>query len=182
MTMPSSSNQTGIGKKGAGAMARQRSRNTTPLSSIPPPSASLPAIEEFDTEYLEVAAKLHLFRPITYDDLVDPTPSSTPIPDSRTLEAVIQRLKQFGELIEKRSKFSDFAVRAIGQARSHELQAASHSEPAGQKGTVTKKAKHNKRKADEQLPDGRLFLVFSSAPSLSCLVHVYFACLFFFRG
>ena len=137
------------------------------MSSLPPPSASLPTIEEFDTEYLQVSEKLQLFRPITYDDLVDPIPTSTPIPDSRTLEAVIQRLKQFGDLIEKRSKFSDFAVRAIAQLRSQELQHAAHQDNSGQKGTLKKK-----RKATDQPPGGgespvKLLLPFlDTAPSV----------------
>ena len=145
--MPPGSSQKG--KKSAGGIGRQRSRNTTPMPSLPPPSASLPTIEEFDTEYLQVSEKLQLFRPITYDDLVDPIPASTPIPDSRTLEAVIQRLKQFGDLIEKRSKFSDFAIRAIAQLRSQELQHAAHQDNSGQKGTLKKK-----RKATDQPPGG----------------------------
>ncbi|KAJ2902831.1 hypothetical protein MKZ38_000025 [Zalerion maritima] len=150
----------GMGKKGAGAISRQRSRNTTPISLPPPSSAKLPPTEEVDTEYLQVAAKLHLFRPITYDDLVDSTPASAPIPDSRTLDAVITRLKEFGELIEKRSLFSDFAMRAIAQARSQELQHSSAHMESGQKGALKKK-----RKATEQPAAALFFSLRQTRPS-----------------
>src|SRR4051812_24861350 len=96
-------------KKGGIAMARQRSRNTTPLSTSP--TASLPPVETVETEYLEL--KFDLFRNITYEDLVDPSASNAVIPDSKSLDGIVSRLQRLQDLVEKRGTFCDRGMRVL---------------------------------------------------------------------
>ena len=108
------------GKKGAAsAMARQRSRNTTPslpsTSTTSSTSPSLPPIETVDTEYLDL--KIELFRNITIEDLVDAGVSNTVIPDSRSLDAIVARLQQLQDVVERRGNFCDRGMRLLAQNR-----------------------------------------------------------------
>lgn len=110
--MPPASSQKGTGKKGAGAIARQRSRNTTP-SSVPlvTASASLPPVERKQTEYLEL--DYDTFRNITYDDVVDQNASGSHMPESKSLAGIITRFEQLQETLEKRSTFCDRGMRLL---------------------------------------------------------------------
>lgn len=113
--MPPASSQKGTGKKGAGAIARQRSRNTTP-SSVPlvTASASLPPIEHKQTEYLDL--EYDTFRNITYDDVVDQNASGSHMPESKSLAGIITRFEQLQETLEKRSVFCDRGMRQLVNA------------------------------------------------------------------
>ncbi|TPX17035.1 uncharacterized protein E0L32_012312 [Thyridium curvatum] len=110
--MPLASGQKGTGKKNAGSIARQRSRNTTP-SSIPP-TASLPPIETVETEYLDL--KFELFRNITYEDIIDSAAASA-IPDSRSLDGTLTRLQRLLETVEQRGTYYDRGMRLLAQNR-----------------------------------------------------------------
>lgn len=110
--MPLASGQKGTGKKNAGSIARQRSRNTTP-SSIPP-TASLPPIETVETEYLDL--KFELFRNITYEDIMDSAAASA-IPDSRSLDGTLTRLQRLLETVEQRGTYYDRGMRLLAQNR-----------------------------------------------------------------
>lgn len=107
--MPPGSSQKGTGKKGAGAIARQRSRNTTP-SSVPP-AASLPPIETKQTEYLDL--NYESFRNITYEDIVDQNVSSSHMPESKSLDGIMTRFQRLNETLEKRSSFCDRGMRLL---------------------------------------------------------------------
>lgn len=107
--MPPASSQKGTGKKGASAIARQRSRNTTP-SSVPL-SASLPPIETKQTEYLDL--NYDSFRNITYEDVVDQNASSSHMPESKSLDGIMSRFQKLNETIEKRSLFCDRGMRLL---------------------------------------------------------------------
>lgn len=110
--MPPASSQKGTGKKGANAISRQRSRNTTP-SSVPLP-ASLPPIETKQTEYLDL--NYDSFRNITYEDVVDQNASSSLMPESKSLDGIMSRFQKLNETIEKRSSFCDRGMRLLVSA------------------------------------------------------------------
>lgn len=110
--MPPGSSQKGTGKKGASAIARQRSRNTTP-SSVPLP-ASLPPIETKQTEYLDL--NYDSIRNISYEDVVDQNASSSHMPESKSLDGIMSRFQKLNEMIEKRSSFCDRGMRLLVSA------------------------------------------------------------------
>lgn len=107
--MPPASSQKGTGKKGAGAIARQRSRNTTP-SSVPPP-ASLPPIETKQTEYLDL--NYDSFRNITFEDIVDQHASASGMPDTKNIDGIMTRLQRLSETLERRHNFCDRGMRLM---------------------------------------------------------------------
>jgi transcriptional adapter 3 len=111
--MPPGNSSQGTGKKGSAAMARQRSRNTTP--SIASPTATLPPIEEIDTEYLDL--KFELFRNITLEDLIDPGSSASTLPDSKNLDGIISRLNRLQDIVEKRNQVCDKGMRMLAKYR-----------------------------------------------------------------
>lgn len=111
--MPPASSQKGTGKKGAGAIARQRSRNTTP-SSVPLVTASLPPIETKQTEYLDL--NYDTFRNITYEDVVDQNASGSHMPESKSLDGIMTRFQRLQDTLEKRSTFCDRGMRLLVSA------------------------------------------------------------------
>lgn len=157
--MAPASSQKGTGKKGANAIARQRSRNTTP-SSVPPP-ASLPPIETKQTEYLDL--NYDSFRNITYEDIVDQNASSSHMPESRSLDGIMTRFQRLQDTLEKRSTFCDRGMRllvgalrarmdevAAERTREEERQRLEDDERA-RKASKANKANKKKRKATESL-------------------------------
>lgn len=107
--MPPGPSQKGTGKKGANAIARQRSRNTTP-SSVPVP-ASLPPIEPKQTDYLDL--NYESMRNISYEDVVDQHASSSHMPESKSLDGIMNRFQKLNEMVEKRSAFCDRGMRLL---------------------------------------------------------------------
>jgi len=165
---PSSSSQKGPGKK-AGASAirqqqqqqqqRDRSRNTTP--SAVPPSASLPPIEDVETETLDL--RFELFRNLTYEDMVDPSTSNTATPDSKSLDGIISRLQKLGDTIEKRGLNCDRGMRLLAKnrkARIDELavergrEEERRQKEADEEDREQRKSNKKKRKATENLAPG----------------------------
>lgn len=110
---PGGSSQKGTGKKGAGAIARQRSRNTTP-SSIPP-QTTLPPVETFESEHFEL--KFDLMRNLTYEDLFEQGASSSAIPDARNLDGISGRLQKLQDITEKRGAGCDRGMRLLAGTR-----------------------------------------------------------------
>lgn len=162
--MPPASSQKGTGKKGAGAIARQRSRNTTP-SSVPLVTASLPPIETKQTEYLDL--DYDTFRNITYEDIVDQNASSSHMPESRSLDGIMTRFQRLQDTLEKRSTFCDRGMRLLVsalRARMDEAAAERSREEERQRmeddERVRKANKANKKKrkaADSLAPqDGKI--------------------------
>ena len=157
--MPPASSQKGTGKKGAGAIARQRSRNTTP-SSVPPP-ASLPPIEVKQTEYLDL--NYDSFRNLTYEDVVDQTAISSGMPESKNLDGMMTRLQRLQETLERRHNFCDRGMRLLvpllrarlDDERSREEERlrreAAEDDERARKANKANKANKKKRKAADSL-------------------------------
>lgn len=177
--MPPASSQKGTGKKGAGAIARQRSRNTTP-SSVPlvTASASLPPIETKQTEYLDL--NYDSFRNITYEDVVDQNASGSHMPESKSLAGIITRFDQLQETLEKRSTFCDRGMRLLVnalRARMDEAAAERNREEERQqmqdeeRARKANKANKKKRKAADTLAphDGSIGEFWQLPLVLNCL-------------
>lgn len=142
--MPPGSQKGTGGKKGAGAM-RQRSRNTTP-SSVPA-TASLPPIETYDTEYLEL--RIERFRALTADDVVDQGVSNAMMPDAKSLDGMVARLQRLANTIELRSNFYDKGMRSLATARKNRVDEA---DEAGRTDDEEREKKpRKKRKAPDSL-------------------------------
>lgn len=113
MPIPS---QKGTGKKG-GAASRQRSRNTTP-SLAPPATASLPVIETYDAEYLEL--RVERFKGQVNDDVEQGTTGAM-MPDTKSLDGMVARLQRLASTIELRSNFYDKGMRILAMARKNRV-------------------------------------------------------------
>ncbi|OTA98899.1 hypothetical protein M426DRAFT_325607 [Hypoxylon sp. CI-4A] len=144
--MPPAPSQKGTGKKNAGI--GKRSRNTTPMSGLPP-SANIPPVEIIETEFLDL--KLESVRTITYDDLVDSSASNAVIPDSKSLDGLITRLGKLNEIIERRGTWCDKGMRLVADERKifyDEMVAAGRRDDARREGEESeKRANKKKRKA-----------------------------------
>lgn len=174
--MAPGSSQKGTGKKGAGAIARQRSRNTTP-SSVPPP-ASLPPIETKQTEYLDL--NYDSFRNITLEDIVDQHASNSGMPDTRNIDGIMTRLQRLSETLERRHNFCDRGMRLMvpilrtrmDEERSREEERLrKEAEQDEERARKANKANKKKRKAADTLAPNdnnigqSLHLVFFPLPS-----------------
>ncbi|KAK3393720.1 histone acetyltransferases subunit 3-domain-containing protein [Podospora didyma] len=160
--MPPPSSQKGTGKKGGASVMRQqqqRSRNTTP--SAIPAVASLPPIENVETETLDL--RFEVFRNLTYEDMVEPSASNAIIPDSKSLDGLLTRLQRLGEVIEKRGTYCDRGMRLLAQTRKVRIDEMAvergREEERRQKAEEDeereRKANKKKRKATENLaPQG----------------------------
>ncbi|KOS18993.1 Chromatin-remodeling complexes subunit NGG1 [Escovopsis weberi] len=109
--MAPASGQKGTGKKNSAAMQKQ-SRNSTP---VPLPTSALPPQEFYDPDYLNT--RVILFANLTYDDLVDQSASVAPLPDSRSIDAMLDKLKSLVGIMEKRSTFYDRGMRYLADER-----------------------------------------------------------------
>lgn len=136
--------QKGTGKKGAGSM-RQRSRNTTPSSA--PTTASLPPIETYDAEYLEL--RIERFRALTTDDVVDQGVANAMMPDTKSLDGMVARLQRLANTIELRSNFYDKGMRTLAMARKNRVEEA--DETARTDDEEREKKPRKKRKAPDSL-------------------------------
>ncbi|KAL8393546.1 hypothetical protein RB595_003331 [Gaeumannomyces hyphopodioides] len=127
--MPPASSQKGTGKKGAGSIARNRSRNTTPsissaaaaAAAAPQPSL-LPPVETIETEFVEL--KFEILRNITYEDLFDQGAgaASPVIPDSRALDHIGSRLQRLQDIVEKRGVSCDRGMRLLADKRNDRVE------------------------------------------------------------
>ncbi|KAI2630250.1 histone acetyltransferases subunit 3-domain-containing protein [Hypomontagnella submonticulosa] len=138
--MPPAPSQKGTGKKNAGAIGK-RSRNTTPMSSLPS-SAVIPPVDIIETEFLDL--KLESVRSITYDDLVDSTASNALIPDSKSLDGLITRLGKLNEIIESRGTWCDKGMRLVAAERKNfydDMASARRRDDARREGENKKKRK-----------------------------------------
>ncbi|KAM0335274.1 hypothetical protein ACHAQA_000319 [Verticillium albo-atrum] len=153
--MPPPASQKGTGKKSGAGAIRQRSRNTTP-SSVPSSGssgggASLPPIEAIDAEYLSL--RVEQFRNITYDDLVDQSTSSAPVPDSKSVDGMIARLTRLQEVIDRRTNFCDKAMRDLSVQRKHHVDDIVEKEET-RTDDDRKRSNKKKRKAADSLAPG----------------------------
>ena len=93
-------------------MRQSRSRNTTPslAGSVVPPA------ESGETSYL--ALPIQTFG--TSDDIVESYGS--PIPSSKDLETLLERLKRLVDVVETRGAVCDRGMRMLAQARKDRLE------------------------------------------------------------
>ncbi|KAI1331046.1 histone acetyltransferase subunit 3 [Xylariaceae sp. FL0255] len=148
--MPPAPGQKGTGKKGSGAKP-PRSRNTTPMSSLPT-AASIPPIEVLETEYLDL--RLEYLPALKNDDLVDQTVWNAVIPDSRSLDGLHSRLGQLDELIERRGTWSDKAMRLVATKKKEYMEDVSSGARKDGSEEGEKKLNKKKRKANDNLAPG----------------------------
>lgn len=144
--MAPSSSQKGTGKKNAAAIPK--SRNSTP---VPAATSSLPPQEFYDPDYLNT--RVILFPNLTYEDLVDQGASNATVPDSRTVDAMLDKLKSLINIMEKRSTFYDRGMRYLADERKRRPDGMDVRLDNDQDG---KKSKHKKKKGSDSLaaPDG----------------------------
>ena len=144
--------QKGPGKTKAAAMQKQ-SRNTTPAPA-PVATASLPPQEFYDPDYL--SARVILFRNLAYDDLVDQSASNATVPDSRSVDGLIERLKSLHSIMEKRSAFYDRGMRFLADERKKRPDNYNSARADGEQ--EGKRPKHKRKKGPDTLApqDGNL--------------------------
>lgn len=139
--MAPGSSQKGTGKKNA-AMQKQ-SRNSTPA---PAATSSLPPQEFYDPDYLNT--RVILFANLTYDDLVDHGASNATVPDSKTVDAMLDKLKSLTNIMEKRSTFYDRGMRHLADERKNRPDDFDRMHVDGE--TEGKKSKHKRKKGEGQ--------------------------------
>ncbi|KAK5992653.1 Chromatin-remodeling complexes subunit NGG1-like protein [Cladobotryum mycophilum] len=137
------SGQKGTGKKNSAAMQKQ-SRNSTP---VPPPTSSLPPQEFYDPDYLNT--RVILFANLAYDDLVDQGASNAPVPDSRSIDAMLEKLKSLVGIMEKRSAFYDRGMRHLADERKKRPDEYDRMRIDGEQ--EGKKPKHKRKKGSDSL-------------------------------
>ena len=110
--MPSGSSQKGTGKKNAAiANMQKQSRNSTPV-----PTSALPPQDTYDPDYLNT--RVIIFRnSMSFDDVVDQSASVAPVPDSRNVAAMLEKLQSLSNIMEKRSTFYDRGMRHLADER-----------------------------------------------------------------
>jgi transcriptional adapter 3 len=139
--MPPGAGPTGNGKKHAAAAIQKQSRNSTPA-----PSASLPTQEPYDPDFLNT--RVILFQDsLSYDDLVDQHASNAAVPDSKSVDAMLAKLKDLVGVMEKRSNFYDRGMRFLADERKKrpEDYGGADGEQEG------KRPKHKRKKASDSL-------------------------------
>ncbi|KAI9171642.1 Chromatin-remodeling complexes subunit NGG1 [Paramyrothecium foliicola] len=144
--MAPASGQKGTGKKN-NAIAMQKSRNSTPA-----PTSSLPPQEAYDPDYLNT--RVILFQNLSYDDLVDQGASNATVPDSKSIDAMLEKLKSLTNIMEKRSAFYDRGMRFLADERKKRPDDYDRMRTDGdQEG---KRPKHKRKKASDGLvpPEG----------------------------
>ncbi|KAI2614932.1 histone acetyltransferases subunit 3-domain-containing protein [Hypoxylon sp. NC1633] len=154
--MPPAPSQKGTGKKNSGAIGKQRSRNTTPMSTVPS-NAIIPPVDIIETEFLDL--RLELVRTLSFDDLVDSNASNAVIPDSKSLDGLITRLGKLNELIDRRGTWCDKGMRLVAaQRKTHydEMASATRRDDPRREGDddSERRANKKKRKANDNLAPG----------------------------
>ncbi|KAH6990926.1 histone acetyltransferases subunit 3-domain-containing protein [Ilyonectria sp. MPI-CAGE-AT-0026] len=153
---PGGPGQKGTGKKNSAAMQKQ-SRNTTPApaaTAAAAGTASLPPQEFYDPDYLNT--RVILFRNLTYDDLVDQSASNATVPDSKSLDGMIERLKSLTNIMEKRSTFYDRGMRHLADERK-KRPTEDYDRGRAEGEQEGKRPKHKRKKTDSlAAPDGNV--------------------------
>ncbi|ATY63337.1 histone acetyltransferase subunit 3 [Cordyceps militaris] len=137
--MAPGSSQKGTSKKNA-AMQKQ-SRNSTPA---PTATSSLPPSEFYDPDYLNT--RVILFANLSYDDLVDHGASNATVPDSKTVDGMLEKLKSLTNIMEKRSTFYDRGMRHLADERKNRPDDFDRMHADGE--NEGKKSKQKRKKGD----------------------------------
>ncbi|ETS81239.1 hypothetical protein PFICI_06241 [Pestalotiopsis fici W106-1] len=151
--MPPVPSQKGTGKKGSGVV-RQRSRNTTPNAAPPPGTAGLPQGDTIETDFIK-DLKFESLPTITYEDLIESGASNANIPDSKSLDGLINRLTKIHDIIEGRGSYCDRGMRLVAGERSkmhfEDVSSAGREDEKPRRDDDEKKANKKKRKATDSL-------------------------------
>ncbi|KKK15007.1 hypothetical protein P175DRAFT_0530400 [Aspergillus ochraceoroseus IBT 24754] len=133
--------------KGKGRDVRpSRSRNTTPSSSFStaPTATSAPI-----SSYLENdASKLLIPAPIQYAEILERMGGVGPIPDSKSLEALMEHLKALSQIAEARGDACNAGIRELSQKRKEVVDDSDIFEAADRK---------MKREVDDEEEDSKAF-------------------------
>lgn len=108
--MPPMPGQKGTGKKGRDPR-QSRSRNTTP--SLVGASSSAASSDTGRTPYTQIP--INLLRTPVADEIADQNAST--IPNSRELEALMQRMERLAASVDERAAVYDKGMRVLAQAR-----------------------------------------------------------------
>ncbi|KAI0158075.1 histone acetyltransferase subunit 3 [Xylariaceae sp. FL1272] len=140
--MPPMPSQKGTGKKGSGAKP-PRSRNTTPMASLPS-GASIPPVDIVETDFLQL--RLETVRNILSDDILDQSMSNVVIPDSRSLNGLLGRLEMLHEINERRGTWADKAMRLVAEQKKNHVDDASSKKSLRKETSEEGEKKPNKKK------------------------------------
>lgn len=146
MPPPASGNK-GTNKKNIAAAMQKQSRNTTPAPAAPIATANLPPQDFYDPDYLNT--RVILFRNLDYDDLVDQSASLATVPDSKSLDGMIERLKSLHSIMEKRSTFYDRGMRYLADERKKRPDDFDRGRADGEQ--EGKRPKHKRKKGSDTL-------------------------------
>ncbi|KAG9255881.1 histone acetyltransferases subunit 3-domain-containing protein [Emericellopsis atlantica] len=130
--------QKGTSKKSGSALPKP-SRTSTPQ----PPTGSLPEQKAYDPDYLNTRVIL-LESNLAYEDLVDSVSSNAAVPDSRSIDALLAKLKDLSSVIEKRTNFYDRGMRFLADERKKRPDDYVPEDEG-------KRPKHKKKKTSESL-------------------------------
>lgn len=108
--MPPMASQKGTGKKGRDPR-QSRSRNTTP--SLVGTASSVAPSDAGKTPYTQIP--ISILRTSVADEIVDQHASA--IPNSRELEALMQRMERLAASIDERAAVCDKGMRVLAQSR-----------------------------------------------------------------
>lgn len=142
--MAPGSSQKGTVKKSATGIPKP-SRTSTPT-----PASSLPPQEFYDPDYLNT--RVILFPNLSYEDLVDHGASNATVPDSKTVDAMLEKLKSLINVMEKRSTFYDRGMRYLADERKKRPDDFEQMLIDGDQ--ESKKSKPKKKKAEGTDKDG----------------------------
>ncbi|KAH7319980.1 histone acetyltransferases subunit 3-domain-containing protein [Stachybotrys elegans] len=138
------SGQKGTSKKNASAMPKP-SRNSTPAPA--PPTSTLPNQELYDPDFLSM--RVILMRNLSYEDLVDQTAANATVPDSRSMDAMIDKLSTLNSIMEKRSLFYDKGMRFLADERKKRPE--EYERPRADADQDSKRSKHKRKKGSDTL-------------------------------
>ncbi|CEJ89177.1 Putative Transcriptional regulator Ngg1 [[Torrubiella] hemipterigena] len=113
-------------------------------TSTPTPGSSLPPQEFYDPDFLNT--RVILFPNLSYEDLVDHGASNATVPDSKTVDSMLEKLKSLLSVMEKRSTFYDRGMRYLADERKKrggDYDQVMTDEPE------VKKSKNKKKKSDD---------------------------------
>lgn len=167
--MAPGSSQKGTGKKNS-AMQKQ-SRNPTPVPAALP--ASLPPQEFYDPDFLNT--RVILFRNLTVDDLVDQAAANAAVPDAKSLEVMLEKLKTLNSIVEKRNTFYDRGMRHLAEEKKKRPD--NYDRVKGDGDQEGKRSKHKRKKASDSLapPDGNHGMTAHPSPAVALQRQHYFA-------
>ncbi|KAL4884550.1 histone acetyltransferases subunit 3-domain-containing protein [Aspergillus karnatakaensis] len=135
--------------KGKGRDVRpSRSRNTTPNSSFSsgPTATSAPFASYLDND----ASKLLIPTTIQYGEILERMGGVGPIPDSKSLESLMEHLKSLSQLAEARGDACNAGIRELSQKRKEVVDEPEYVkrevDDEEEESKASKSAKHKKRK------------------------------------